>query len=199
MNDKEYDERGLRMIEKGLRAQLKTGNLLTGQLFVDLDILPDAPPVEISYSDGLPVIPSAPSSEQAIMQGITRFVKRLEELPLEDIGRDLQGTMTGLDRLVNGPDLRHTVQSLQAILKELGVTSRTLNADTLPKFNAALQEMGMVLKDLDGWVSADAPVQEDLRNMLRELAAAGRAVNDLADMLGRHPEALLQGKGSEGQ
>ena len=57
----------------------------------------------------------------------------------------------------------------------------------------------MVLKDLDGWISADAPLQGELRSTLEELRDAARAVSELADLLDRHPEALIQGKGSEKQ
>jgi paraquat-inducible protein B len=188
------EDRIHRMVKKGFRAQLKTGNLLTGQLFVDLDFYPDAPPVELSYSNGLPLFPSVPSTSREIMQGATRFLKKLDQIPLEAIGKDLQNTMAGMDKLVNSPDLRDAVQSLGDILNELKTTTQTLNADTVPRINTALAEMATVLKNLDGWVSADAPLQGDLRKTLEELAAAGRAISDLADMLERHPEALIQGK-----
>jgi len=197
--EKEAVDRWQRLLDKGFRAQLETGSLLTGQLYVKLDIFEDAPPVKLSFYGDLPVIPSLPSSSQEIMQGVTRFVKKLEQLPLEAIGEDLQNTMAGMDKLVNGPDLRDAVQSLGDILDELKTTTQTLNADTVPRINAALAEMTTVLKDLDGWVSADAPLQGDLRKTLEELAAAGRAISDLADMLERHPEALIQGKGSKDQ
>jgi paraquat-inducible protein B len=198
-SDEQQEDRIHRMVKKGFRAQLKTGNLLTGQLFIDLDFYPDAPPAELRFMNGLPMIPSVPSSSQEIMQAVTRFVKKLDQLPLEAIGRDLQNTMAGMDRLVNGPDLRDAVQSLGGILDELKTTTQTLNADTVPRINTALAEMATVLKNLDGWVSADAPLQGDLRKMLEELAAAGRAISELADMLERHPEALIQGKGSKDQ
>jgi len=186
-----------RLLDKGFRAQLETGSLLTGQLYVKLDIFEDAPPAKLSFYGDLPVIPSLPSSSQEIMQGVTRFLKKLDQLPLEAIGKDLQNTMAGVDKLVNGPDLRDAVQSLGDILDELKTTTQTLNADTVPRINTALAEMATVLKNLDGWVSADAPLQGDLRKTLEELAAAGRAISELADMLERHPEALIQGKGSK--
>ena len=84
-------------------------------------------------------------------------------------------------------------------MADLETTAQSLNADTVPQVNTALAEMENVLKDLDGWVSADAPLQGELQATLKELAAAARAVKELADMLDRHPEALIQGKGSEGQ
>jgi paraquat-inducible protein B len=198
-DEKDAIDRWQRLLDKGFRAQLETGSLLTGKLYVKLDIFEDAPPAKLSFYGDLPVIPSMPSPSQEIMQGVTRFVKKLDQLPLEQIGRDLQSTMAGMDKIVNGPDLHQAVKSLGDILDELKTTTQTLNADTVPRINAALAEMATVLKDLDGWVSADAPLQGNLRKTLEELAAAGRAISELADMLERHPEALIQGKGSKDQ
>jgi paraquat-inducible protein B len=192
-------EREHRLIGKGFRAQLETGSLLTGQLFINLDFHADAPPVEPRYQNGLLVVPSVPSSSRAIMQSVMRFVKRLDELPVEDIGRDLQGTLAGMERLVNGPDLSAAVASLKRIMVGLETTTQTLNAETVPELSAVLAEMQTVLKDLDQWVSADAPLQADLRQTLEALSAAARAVSELADMLERHPEALFQGKEGEGR
>jgi paraquat-inducible protein B len=190
-------DRWQRLVDKGFRAQLETGNLLTGQMYVKLDIFTDALPAKISFYQGLPVIPSVPSPSQEIMQGVTRFVKKLDHLPLEQIGKDLQSTMAGMDKIVNGPDLRQAIQSLRQILDELATTTQTLNQATVPKVNAALAEMDTVLKNLDGWVSADAPLQVDLRRTLQDLSDAARAISELADLLERHPEALIKGKGNK--
>jgi paraquat-inducible protein B len=82
-------------------------------------------------------------------------------------------------------------------LKELKTTTRTLNSDTVPQVNRALAEMDNLIKDLGRWVDADSPLYEDVRTTLQELAGAARSINDLADMLERHPEALIQGKTRE--
>jgi paraquat-inducible protein B len=186
-----------RMLAKGFRAQLATGNLLTGQLFIDLDFRADAPPAARRRHDGLPVIPSVPSSSQEIMRGVTRFARRLDHLPLEAIGRDLERTLAGMERLVNGPELRQAVQSLGRIMTEVEAATRSLNADTVPRLNRLLAEMQAVLQDLEQWTSADAPLQGNLQKALQEVADAARAVSGLVDVLERHPEALLQGKGEE--
>ena len=187
------------MVKKGFRAQLKTGSLLTGQLLIDLDFFPDAPPATLSFYDGLPMVPSVPSSSQEITQGVARFVKKLDKLPLEDIGRNLDSALAGIDRLVNDPALGQSLKSLRRIMAELETTTKTLNADTVPKINAALGDMDNALRDLDDVISADAPLQSDLRKTLKELSEAARAISALADLLERHPEALIQGKGTAGQ
>jgi len=192
-------EREQRMLAAGFRAQLATGNLLTGQLFIDLDFHPDALPVESRYQNGMPIIPSVPPSTQASLDSVTRFVKRLDQMPLDVIGRDLEHSLAGLERLINGPDLRNTVAASGRVMSALESTSQSLTSNTLPALNETLTGMQLVLQDLDQWVSADAPLQGDVRETLQELAKAARAVRELADALERHPEALLQGKGGEGQ
>ena len=186
-----------KLLDKGLRAQLKTGNLLTGKLFVDLDFYPDAEPAILRSIDGQIVIPTVPTTIEAITASLNRFMKRLDELPLETIGRDLQETIAGLDRIVNSPELRDSLVSLEKILTEVRQLSVSANTETLPRFNAALDHLDRTLIELNGAISADAPLRHELQATLRELAGAGRALRELAEFLDRHPEALIKGKGTE--
>ncbi|MGB3223066.1 MAG: MlaD family protein [Desulforhopalus sp.] len=187
-------DRWQRLVAKGFRAQLATGNLLTGQLFIDVDFHKNVPQDDLRFRDGVAILPSVPSPTQEVMQGVTGFIKRLDDLPLEDIVRDLQQTLAGVDRLVNGPDIPHAVKSLGRMMTEFENTATSINTETMPQFNVALVEIQKVLNNLDLWVSSDGPLQGDLSKMLQELSAAGRAVSELSDMLERHPEALIQGK-----
>ena len=49
------------LVGRGLRAQLQTGNFLTGDLYVDLDFHPNVPDVPMHQVAGLDVIPSVPT------------------------------------------------------------------------------------------------------------------------------------------
>lgn len=195
--DVSVDERFSRMVNKGFRAQLKTGNMLTGQLFVNLEFHDDVPPVTTTSHNDLLVLPSVPSSSQDIVQDVARFMKTLNKMPLEEIGSNLQRIMAGVDKLVNSPKLKSSLSSLDQILKELKTTSRTLNSDTVPQINRALAEAENLIQDMGSWVDEDSPLYEDVRNILEEIGGAARSINDLADMLERHPEALIQGKTNE--
>ncbi len=188
-----------KLLDKGLRAQLKTGSLLTGKLYIDLDFYPDAEPATLKSIDGQTVIPTVPTTIEAITASLNRFMKRLDELPLETIGRDLQETIAGLDRIVNSPELRESLASLEQILAEVRQLSVSANTETLPRINAALGQLDRTLIELNGALSADAPLRHELRATLRELAGAGRALRELAELLDRHPESLIRGKGSEPQ
>ncbi len=197
--ENDINKRLNRMIKRGLRAQLKTGNLVTGQLFVDIDYLANVPPATISSFKNLNVIPSVPSTSQRLMQDIAQFVKKLDQLPMKEIGENLQSSLKGIDQLVNNPELQNMFRSLQRILTEVEVTTQTLNTETVPEVNNALKDMQNLLNNMRGWTSTDSTLYHDLGETLNNISEAARAVSDLANLLERHPEALIQGKESEGQ
>ncbi len=195
--DEDPTDRFLRMVDGGLRAQLKTGSLLTGQLFVDLEFSQDAAAAAPIRYNNLLVLPSVPSTTQELMADLSGFMKKLNQLPLEKIGRNLQSSMAGIDQLVNSAEMKKSLHSLERLLKEGETMAKAWNGETLPAVNANLAEIQTLLRNLEGWVSADAPLYGDLRNSLEELSKAARSINELADMLERHPEALIQGKRRE--
>lgn len=118
-------------------------------------------------------------------------------MPLEEIGSNLQGATEGLNKLANSPKLQNAVHTLDEILKDLKTTTESLNVTTFPQLNKTVAEMEKLIKDLGSWVDQDSPLYEDLRTTLNEFSRAAQAISDLADMLERHPEALIQGKKNE--
>jgi len=200
----EYTEKPLaerldHFVRGGLRAQLKTGNLLSGQLFVDLGYFDDVPTTELKNYNGLAVLPSLPASSQTVMNDLGKFMKKLSDLPLDEISTELKKTMSAIDELVSSPELRNAFQAVDRIITELDTTIELINTGTIPQVNSTLSEVESLVKDMDNWVSADSVLYDDLRNSLNALSEAARSITDLTDMLSRHPEALIQGKKSEGQ
>ena len=166
------------LVEKGLRAQLKQGSLLTGQLYIDLDIHPDAPPRKIVYGGKYPEIPTIPTPLEEITRSITQIVEKLEKLPLEQIGNDLRDTMVHLNK--------STEQ-----LKEL---MQNLDEHLAPAATIALEQTETTLIKLDRLLNAESPTGHELKRALGELADAARNISVLTDYLGRHPESLVFGK-----
>jgi paraquat-inducible protein B len=172
-------ERGTEvLVEKGLRAQLKQGNLLTGQLYIDVDMYPDEPFRKIVYGGKYPEIPTIPTPIEEITKGITRIVDRLEKLPLEQIGNDLRETLAHLNK---------STEQLVKLMENLDNTLVPAATDTLERSQTTLMK-------LDRLLSAESPTGHELKRVLTEMADAARNISVLADYLGRHPDSLVFGK-----
>jgi len=190
-----------RLVEqRGLRAQLRSGNLLTGQLFVALDYFPDAPKAKVDWSREVPVFPVVPSTLPDLEAKISSIVAKLENLPLEEIGGDVTKALATLNKTLEiaGTALRHFDTDLTPALK-------TAIEDLTPALKTAIDELrqavvtaNVLLKNTDATLlGKDAPAQQELRDALQEITAAARSVRVLADYLDRHPEALIKGKSED--
>jgi paraquat-inducible protein B len=94
MVDPETRRQGLDLlVKRGLRAQLQSGNLLTGQLIVQLDFHEHAKPAEIVWQEPYPELPTVPAPLEEITSSVQRLVKRLETLPLDEVVKSLNGTL----------------------------------------------------------------------------------------------------------
>jgi paraquat-inducible protein B len=117
--DREYFRE---LIDKGLRAQLQTQSIVTGQLSINLDFFPDSPVVLRGKDKEYPEIPSILSKAEELQ-------KTLAELPLEDLVEKTHSAMEGIDRLVNSPELHAAVRSLDTTAKEVQEMVRTLDRE----------------------------------------------------------------------
>lgn len=180
-----------RLVERGLRAQLRSGSLLTGQLFVALDFYPDQPKAAVVTRAGRAEIPAVASSVQELQAMLLRLARRLDKLPLEATLADarkslqaLESTLGATERAVKRLDSEFTPQAART----LADLSRTLSG-----VEKALAGAQRSLGAIDGLLAEDAPMQRDVRDTLREISRAAEALRSLADFLERNPGALLRG------
>ena len=199
-------EHGLveKLIEKGLRAQLRTGSLLTGQLYVNLSFFPDAPPPARIHESAYAELPTVSAPVEEIADSLANILNRFEKFPIEVIGRDLETTVARVRALLGSDDLQVAVTSLSRSLANLETFSGQLNHTAAPQLSAVLEEARnafsqarKALAATDALLSSDAPLSYELQQTLKELAKAARSVGALADFLERHPDALIYGKGSD--
>ncbi len=85
------------LVAHGVRAQLQTGNLLTGALFVSFDFFPDAPPATVDWSQKPVLLPTAPGKLEALEASVTGIIKKLDQVPYKAIGDDVQKALVELD------------------------------------------------------------------------------------------------------
>lgn len=200
---KPRDESVLRqLVQRGLRAQLKTGNLLTGALYIELDFHPDAAPAKLSERQGYPVVPTLPTPLEAATNKITAVLDKVNALPIEAIAEDLSAAMGDARELLGSAELRTAIDELSAMLSETRGVTEQLNSELAPKLDAVLgslqgtlDQASRTLDNTSELIGPDAPLSVEAVRTMREVSAAARSLRVMADYLERHPEALIQGKG----
>ena len=170
-----------RLVSAGMRARLKTGNLVTGQLYIDLDFVPHAPRTAINWNSPRPQMPSVEGGLNTLAEKVGDIATKLDQVPLDQISAELLKTL----------------QELHTTLR--GTTSLVdhLNADVAPEATAALGNAKQALKALESTLSDTSPLQGDLRDTLKQLSRSARTLADLSDYLEQHPESLIRGKPRE--
>ncbi|SFA68820.1 paraquat-inducible protein B [Collimonas sp. OK607] len=166
------------MNKRGMRAQLRNGNLLTGQLFVAFDFFPKAPPVKISIDGPMPELATTPGTLDELQAKLGSIVNKIDKVPFEQIGQDMRTSMAALDTMLNNAD--------KLVAK--------INGDVVPQFTTALQDAHKTLRAANDTLAPNAPMQQDARHMMQELTRSAASLRTLTDYLERHPEALLRGK-----
>jgi len=86
------------LVAHGVRAQLQTASLLTGARFVAFDFFPDAPPASINWAEKPVELPTRPGQLQAIEASVVSIIRKLDQVPIQQIGADLQKALAELDR-----------------------------------------------------------------------------------------------------
>jgi paraquat-inducible protein B len=198
------DELLAELVRKGLRAQLRTGVILTGQLYVNLSIYPDAKPEKLRYVYGYPELPTVPEPVTEIASSLMHILSRLEKLPFEKIGADLSATVHHANRLMGSEDLTAAVGALRVSLDQLQQFIAELNTRIAPGFSEAIEQSRLAMKSgqqalsaAEKLLSEDSPFGHQLSETLKDLARAAHAIGALADMLERNPQALIYGKGAD--
>jgi paraquat-inducible protein B len=181
------------LVAQGMRAQLRSGSLVTGQLYVALDFFPNARKAAVNYTSSPMELPTTPGAIQSLQTTLATVAGKLERLPLDEIGKDARTTLASMDQLLKSvnsdvaPDLRQTLQTGTKLLQRL-------DAEVSVEARATLVEARKALVSADKLLSADAPLQSDTREAMQEISRAAYALRILADYLERNPQALLMGK-----
>jgi paraquat-inducible protein B len=185
------------MIAGGMRGQLRTANLLTGQLYVALDFFSGASGVSVPEtgkvsrkgarqapivaSSDLLEIPTVDGSLNELETSLGNIARKLDKIPFDEIAKDL-----------------HTaIRSLDATVKNADALVQTLNKDVAPEFKRAVEEARETVSRAERLLQQDSPLQVEMRDTLREVGRSAQSLRTLTDYLDRHPEAMIRGRTPE--
>lgn len=191
-------------VQGGLRAQLRTGNLLTGELFIDLDFRNDVPFEGLDRSQPLPRIPAVPTDLQAITASVTGLLTRLAELPLEDIVDNLEHMTGTLDSLFASPELAAGLADFSAAAGDLRTLMGTASTAagpllgtaeaTLRSLRSAIEQSERTLREANTFLGEGSTTRFQVERVLQELTTAARSIRSFADSLERDPGSLIRGR-----
>jgi paraquat-inducible protein B len=204
-----------------LRATLQTESLVTGVLYVGIDMDPKASdPVFHQLEKRYPEVPTEPTKTQQLFNNLasldikslqtnldgllTQLRTTVSELKMADINAGVTNLLVSVNRLVADPNITNALAALRPTLdqyKELGakVTSKVDPladgvTNTLAEANRTLAQIRGAGENLRIMLAPDSPVRNDLDQALEQLAAAGQSISSLADFLKQHPNALIAGR-----
>ncbi len=223
------------LVSHGLRAQLRSGSLLTGQMLIDFDVYPDAEPAEIKYEDEYIVLPTVATSIDSIKNSVSDLMEKISKMPLDEIGINLNNILKGADALVHSSDVKDIMTNVNQASAQLSSSAEGLNtlvnsADVktilsnfseasvqinssaegidnlvhsndvkaiLSNINQASEQLKQTLvqtNEVTAGLTEDSEAYQEVLRTLRELSGAARSLRQMAEVLERHPEALLKGK-----
>jgi paraquat-inducible protein B len=158
------------LIKKGLRAQLQMQSLVTGQLMVNIDILPDTP-MKLMGKEGIDLgenVVEIPTIETSIQ----KIEKTFEKVDISQLAVSIKKSLEGIERMVNSPEIPQSLKYLSQTLKDF----RNLVRHVDEKFDPLFADIEQTFKD----------AQELLRNIdsqVDPLAGSIRSTSDDARKL----------------
>ncbi len=180
-------------VARGLRAALKTGNLLTGALFVDFDFYSDALPAETEQVNGVTTIPTISSGFAQLEAKITSVLDKFEALPLDE-------TLEKIGAAADEAAL--TVAEARTMLKEMeSAVAAARSTLENPEFRELPSDLRATLDSLQKSVASigpDGSIQGDMLRTLDELRASLRSFKSLATTIDEKPNSLLFGRETSG-
>lgn len=208
------------LVEHGFRARLDAESLVTGVLYIGLEMLPNPPaPVFHQLKPEFIEIPTMESHVQKLLANLdrvdigtlsekinallTRLDGSLSELNVAQINAGLTNLLNGADRLIESPDLTNSIVALkgtlnnaQALLKRIdGRVDPLVDSVTNTLYGAqkTLADLRLAVQNVNDLLGPDSAIRPELVQALESLGNAGQAVADLAEFIKRNPNALLAG------
>ncbi|QRG77668.1 intermembrane transport protein PqiB [Citrobacter sp. R56] len=167
------------LLNRGLRASLKTGNLVTGALYVDLDFYPKEPPIKgIREFSGYQIIPTVSGGLAQIQQRLMEALDKINNLPLNPMIEQATNTLTESQR---------TMKHLQTTLDNMNKITSSESMQQLPAdMQTTLRELNRSMQGFQPGSAAYNKMVADMQRLdqvLRELQPVLKTLNDKSNAL----------------
>jgi paraquat-inducible protein B len=180
LNMEEWSNRFEGLFQQGLRANLKSGNLLTGAMFVDVNLQSEVEePYVAAVFESRPVFPTISGGFEQLEEQITSLLDKLNTMPIEPVLASMEQTLDTADAMLG--EVRELSDSLQGLIN-------APDTRALPEsINGTLAELRTTLQGF----TPDATVYQELTDALQSLESLMRELRPVARTLGEQPNALI--------
>lgn len=201
------------MLQRGLRAQLSVESLLTGLLYVDLDLHPHTPldlalvPGSSPYRE----IPTIPTTMEAFQEKATAALADFDKIDFQAMASSITDAANSIKNFANSPDLKDTLAGLKQATKNLNDTVVSIrmavnnaNSKVNPliahlqqnsdEVNLTLKQTRAALVQLQATLDPDSPIAVRLNEALEEFSSTAQSIGDLTDYLRENPSSLVRGR-----
>jgi phospholipid/cholesterol/gamma-HCH transport system substrate-binding protein len=202
------------MIESGLRASVRSSSVIAGQRSVDLDLRPETPARLSGISSPYPEIPSAPTGMEVINERIEATLKKISDVPLDEVLIQVDATLASLQKALDHGDVPGTLRRMRTTLEG---TSRTFAAaekamgqvgevsgqatatlasidQTMKGLQKTLDRLDKTLVTVERNVEGTAELRSQTLKTVDEMNELMKSLRSLVEMLQQHPESLLRGR-----
>ena len=167
------------LLKRGLRASLKTGNLVTGALYVDLDFYPKEPPITgVREFNGYQIIPTVSGGLAQIQQRLMEALDKINNLPLNPMIEQATNTLSESQR---------TMKHLQTTLDNMNKITSSQSMQDLPAdMQNTLRELNRSMQGFQPGSAAYNKMVADMQRLdqvLRELQPVLKTLNDKSNAL----------------
>jgi paraquat-inducible protein B len=167
-------------VAEGLRAGMKQQSLVTGQLYIEFDIVPDTPGFVYSGSrrPPYPVVPTIGTEMDELISGISDGIQKFNALDLDEAVKDLRRLLVSTNQRVEALDVAEINDNLLGITRDV----RSITGDG--RIPAALDKLNKALADLDELVAKANtgmdPLLGDLKSMMAKTEASLARIDEAA-------------------
>ena len=193
------------LVSQGLHVEVSSTNLITGRKALALEYsAADKRAAPALEGDAL-LLPGRAGGIDDVTRSLGEVAAKLNQIPLDDIGKNIDRTLRSVNETVNGPKLQNALQELTATLAEVRGLAHDASAglapvlSRLPLVASQMQDAAQEVKDTLGQsgYGKDSDFQRGMTRVIAQTEEAARNIRRFVDYLDRHPEALLRGRSEE--
>jgi paraquat-inducible protein B len=203
------------LVLRGLRAQLASESIVTGVLYVKLDLFPGTKGLRLGdqVRSPYPEIPTLPTQLEEVQTKAAQFFADLQLIDVQGLVEEIKGAAMSARAVLDSQGLRGAIDHLDRTMTTLDETLASLRdtsssargaidplgkqlEPTLAELRATLADVRATANSAGAILQPDSPLIVALEKTLGDAAVTAKTVKDLAAMLERRPDALIRGKGA---